>query len=853
MNTRIITADPQACFVWQNDGFIVAPDLLLSTCNESSNLDLLLLSALEGHRSLVSAVEVVVQMCPDFLGRHCKPSLIEARFEKLLELGILKDAMGELQGPERDPEVGLKVSDIEATDPGAPFDRRVVYRLSNNFRLVPEGNEFKIWSPRARKYLFLDLRQSILLISYGMGLSSNKVFSQCKFLGSTDELSKTVEGMAAAGILVSVHSQASRLKAKKDSGGKNKAIGQKKGSTRKQFQQAKPEKVGGRVPVYFVPHMLNHYPLALGMMYSQVMAHRDGALLEKYLLVPITGGDQKQLVEKSYRKYGPGIWLFSNYIWCVDLNLQIAALVKSHSGANLTIHGGPSTPSYRDACADFMKKNPSVDIAVHGEGEATIVDILETLDSSLVLNTKLSAVPGITFRLSGSQSHFVRTEDRNRIVDIDSIPSPYLTGVFDQYSGQIEAAIIESNRGCPYGCTFCDWGSATNQKIRKFDLDRVRNEVEWIAQRQVRVLWIADANYGIYDRDVELAEWICEMKKNYGYPKEVVVNYAKNATKRLAKIVDLFANNGICNQGIISIQTRDEATLEVIDRKNIKSQRYGELSDIFSELSLPLSTDLMIGLPGITRESFKHDLQYYFDTDVEVKAYPTQLLPNSPMADPEYIEKYKIEIDAGNYLVSTFSYSEADLRQMMALYSAYNIGENFSTLRYVLRYVQWERGIKALDYLEQLLATVNKNPLQYPSIHYALNRFAATRSLPGGWNQFYREVSDFSLQSFSVERSPAFAAILAFNEAVMPDDGAVYPLEVHLDHDVVSYVKDWIKCSGQQNRQESLSSYPPAETVVEDKYEMSRLTHSAQQYDSHQTFWELFSPLSRSQSEPNFR
>lgn len=46
-------------------------------------------------------------------------------------------------------------------------------------------------------------------------------------------------------------------------------------------------------------------------------------------------------------------------------------------------------------------------------------------------------------------------------------PSPYLTGEFDEIDpARWRSATIETNRGCPYGCTYCDWGSATLSRIR---------------------------------------------------------------------------------------------------------------------------------------------------------------------------------------------------------------------------------------------------------------------------------------------------------------------------------------------------------------------------------------------------
>jgi len=37
---------------------------------------------------------------------------------------------------------------------------------------------------------------------------------------------------------------------------------------------------------------------------------------------------------------------------------------------------------------------------------------------------------------------------------------------------------IETNRGCPHKCTFCDWGTLTYTKVRHFDLKRVEDDID---------------------------------------------------------------------------------------------------------------------------------------------------------------------------------------------------------------------------------------------------------------------------------------------------------------------------------------------------------------------------------------
>ena len=128
----------------------------------------------------------------------------------------------------------------------------------------------------------------------------------------------------------------------------------------------------------------------------------------------------------------------------------------------------------------------------------------------------LRDVPGLSFR---DGDRVVHTGERDRITDLDVVPSPFLAGLFDVHAeARVAMAILETNRGCPYGCTFCDWGSATQSRIRKFDLDRVYAELEWCATHKVHQVFLADANFGIFERDVDIAAKVAELKHRARLP-----------------------------------------------------------------------------------------------------------------------------------------------------------------------------------------------------------------------------------------------------------------------------------------------------------------------------------------------
>ncbi|MCF4008057.1 B12-binding domain-containing radical SAM protein [Rheinheimera sp. UJ63] len=613
------------------------------------------------------------------------------------------------------------------------------------------------------------------------------------------------------------------------------------------WQDIEPD---GRIPVYFVPHMENHFPLALGVLFSAIQHYQDGKHLQRFVLIPITFLEPQALLTGPYQRFGAGVWLFSNYMWSIDLNMQISNTIKQHNSINITIHGGPSTPDYPHACQDFFVKNSSVDIAVHGEGEVAISEIFETITkinkSVFTYNDyQLSNVTGISFKSILSKK-VVHTAKRERMKEVDLVPSPYLSGYFDSYGGRVESAIIETNRGCPYGCTFCDWGSATNQKVRKFALERVMKEIDWISKNKINVLWIADANFGMYERDIEIAKYIVTAKEKYGYPNEVVVNYTKNSTLKLVEIIKIFTNGNIISQGIISIQTTDENTLGVINRRNIKTERYDELTQIFSDLNLPLSTDLMIGLPGITTTAFLHDLQRYIDLDVSVKAYPTQLLPNSPMADPEYIKKYNINVDENDFVISSFSFTEQDLVEMKAIYRIYVMADGYSLLRYVMRFLQWEYRVPAMTFLTDLRDQVIKDPKLYSNITWAVRFFEHDKTMPGGWTLFYQQIAAFITNKYGIANDSALSTVLQVSILSMPDDCLTYPVRAMLQHDFVKYFKEF------KSSKKSLKQYSSAEFQVSDPNSMVSVDMNYMQYDTHQFFWELQSAVARPKSISDF-
>ncbi|MBM3599002.1 MAG: radical SAM protein [Alphaproteobacteria bacterium] len=327
---------------------------------------------------------------------------------------------------------------------------------------------------------------------------------------------------------------------------------------------------------------------------------------------------------------------FSIYVWNVQLSLEIARRLKAERPDRLIVFGGPQVPDKPEA---FLRANPFIDLVVHNEGEQTFLQLLEHYPSR-----DWSGFDGVSY--VASDGTFVRKPNAQRFRDIAQLPSPFLTDMFEPLmaANPQETWIVlwETNRGCPFQCTFCDWGSATAAKVLQFDVDRLMNEIDWFSRHKIEFVFCCDANFGILPRDVEIAQRVAENKKKYGYPKALSVQNTKNATERAYLTQKILSDAGL-NKGVaLSLQSVDHVTLTNIKRQNISLDTYLELQKRFTRDNVETYSDLILGLPGETFESFVSGVAQVIESGQHnrIQFNNLSILPNAEMGDPAYQAKY---------------------------------------------------------------------------------------------------------------------------------------------------------------------------------------------------------------------
>ena len=546
----------------------------------------------------------------------------------------------------------------------------------------------------------------------------------------------------------------------------------------------------GAVPVYSVFPVETGPPLSLGMLLANARAWNDGALNRTLELRRME--DPASFFADLATREGPAVLLLSNYVWSLDHNLEVARRAKAINPATVVVHGGPSTPKYEGQCEEWFAEYAGiVDVAVRNEGEVTITEALAALvdgDGGVDLG-RLEGVAGLTFR-HPADGRIVRTEERERVTSLDDLPSPYLTGEFDHIDPSAWTEVtIETTRGCPYGCTFCDWGSSTLSRIRKFDIERVAAEMHWAGEREFDAWAMGDANFGIMSRDVDVTRRVVEVKQRWGYPKFFGFNVAKNTTKHLTVIVDELVKAGIGPMFTLALQTRDEETLEAVRRTNISTEHYTSLASSLRRRGLPLRADIMLGLPGQTVDSLSGDLQFLMDHDVPARMWITQLLPNAPINDPAYREEWDVVDDHG-VVIATRSFTAEDRAEMLRIRHAYTVFEQFGLLRHVTRHVQWDHGVDIMTVLRRIVTVSDHDPDRYPLLNWTMRYFDYFNAPPVGWRSFYEEVRRFLVAEFGLPVTEALDTVLEVQELLMPEMGRTFPASIALRHDYVRYYQD---------------------------------------------------------------
>ena len=387
--------------------------------------------------------------------------------------------------------------------------------------------------------------------------------------------------------------------------------------------------------------MLANDCMPLGVAYMKAVIDRDLPDVESRLFA------YPDRLWDAIQTAPPDVLMLSNYMWNEWLSFHFARLAKRVRPETLVVMGGPNICLEPDRQLDYMRAHPEIDVYALGEGDFLAREVVKEF---VAAGRSIAAfgereIPSCVYhRPDGT---LVRTEMWGREKEIQDIPSPWLSGALDEFFDGKLAPLLETNRGCPFQCTFCVQGVRWYTKVHNFSLDRLQEEIDYIGTRIKAVcpsmgfLRIADSNYGMFERDIEISSYIGAAQQKYGWPTYIDATTGKNRPERVIQSLEKVNGAMVIYQ---AVQSLDEDTLRNIKRQNISTEAYEQVMIHVRGRGLRSLSDLILGLPGETLQSHIASINQLIDAGThEMHLFQAMMLKGSELETAESRRKYHFD------------------------------------------------------------------------------------------------------------------------------------------------------------------------------------------------------------------
>jgi len=345
----------------------------------------------------------------------------------------------------------------------------------------------------------------------------------------------------------------------------------------------------------------------------------------------------------------PDIVGLASYTWNDNLNREILKFIKEKYPDIITVFGGPNFNNYK--LEEYFQERPYLDFYIVNQGETGFLELVNKYSEGKLNKDKdLETMDNVAFYNKNEKKVFMGDVSK-RYKDLDIIPSPILDGTLDKFfEDKNLIPIIETMRGCPFTCTYCAWGDDWLRASNRFSIERVIAEIDYIAKKFESskiefngYLYLADSNFGMHKRDLEIASKIRESHDKYNWPRSIWATWAKNSNEKVIEIANVL--KPMLLAGVtIAYESLDDTTLKNVRRANISLEKFNKVREFIKSKGLKTHTDVILGLPGETKESYLNGLRKVIDQKFDqVVTFNTRMLGGTEMNHPDYIKKHGIE------------------------------------------------------------------------------------------------------------------------------------------------------------------------------------------------------------------
>ena len=379
----------------------------------------------------------------------------------------------------------------------------------------------------------------------------------------------------------------------------------------------------------------NVFPLSIGLIAAYLIDKRPDDFEVELFKYP---EDFSSAIEK--RK--PDVIAFANYSWNFHLGYQYAKIIKKLYPEILIVFGGPNYGLEDEEVNEFWGAYNLIDFYIVREGEEAFLQLLETLllynFSAKEVTKNKKKIPNCHYAVDGE---VIIGENLPRLA-LEDIPSPYLMGLMDKFFDESLGPMIHTTRGCPFSCSFCTEG-APYYNIVEQRTETLKQELHYIAKRirGPNDLYISDANFGMFKQDIQKAEILVEMQKEYDYPQNIFVSTGKNQKDRVINIAKML--DGALSMAA-SLQSTDPNVLANVSRSNISIEKLSDAGKLANKVDAGTYSEIILGLPGDSFERHLKSLRDCVDANFDnIRMYQLIMLHQTELNTPASRRKYVIK------------------------------------------------------------------------------------------------------------------------------------------------------------------------------------------------------------------
>ncbi|MGC8927738.1 MAG: B12-binding domain-containing radical SAM protein [Myxococcota bacterium] len=312
---------------------------------------------------------------------------------------------------------------------------------------------------------------------------------------------------------------------------------------------------------------------------------------------------------------------------------RMCQIIRDKSKETKIVLGGIHASLFYE---DFLNTGIA-DIITHGEGEETILEIVDYLEKK----RELRDIKGIAFRENGKN---INTPNREPPTNLDDLPFPaWQLFPYKEYGMLPFADIakptlsISGSRGCPYRCTYCSL-DYMGKIYRKRSPASIADEFEYLYKNfNVRQIGFIDP---IFPFDEEHTTLLCEELIRRGINKKVVWISETRPDRLNQKLLNLMYRSG-ARRLLFGIESGSQRVLNSIN-KRLDLSLTKEMIQIAHKENIHIVGLFMIGLPDETEDEIEETIRFSIESDVDFAKFAiTVPFPGSQLYD-QLIAKGKL-------------------------------------------------------------------------------------------------------------------------------------------------------------------------------------------------------------------